>query len=206
MSDDNDDKGGGDDALKKVLAKNEEILGELKTARQKLRDFEAAEAERKAEIARKEEDEARAKGDFQKLLDAEKKRSEEKEGEALLYRAKYEEREIELGLKESLTSAGVKPELMKAVSTMLKSEAEIGESGVSLRGKPLADAIKEWASSDEGKAFVSNGNEGGGATGGSKDTGKGGAKTVSRASFDKMDTGQRADFIKSGGKVTDPTG
>ncbi len=169
MSDDNKgDEGGADEALKKILAKNEELLNELKVAKAKARELEQAEADRKAELAKREEEQLLKEGNYQKLLETEKQRASEKEGEALLYRAKYEEREIDLGLTSALTSAGVKPEFMRAASTMLKGEAELSESGVALRGKPLADAIKEWAASDEGKAFVANGNAGGGAEGGGK--------------------------------------
>jgi hypothetical protein len=208
MSDDNDDKGGGgaDEALKKVLAKNEELLNEVKSARQKLREFEAAEADRKAEIAKREEEEAVKSGNFEKLLAAEKSKREQEEGNALLWRSKYQERELDLGLNSALTAAGVKPELQKAASALLRGNAELSDDGqISLGGKPLADAIKAWAGSDEGKAFVANGNEGGGAPGGGGG-GKDGAKTVSRAQFDKMAPDDRFAHIKAGGKVTDPTG
>jgi hypothetical protein len=110
----------------KILAKNEELLNELKAAKAKARDLEQAEADRKAELAKREEEQLLKEGNYQKLLEAEKQKASEREGEALLYRAKYEEREIDLGLTSALTSAGVKPEFMRAASTMLKGEAELG--------------------------------------------------------------------------------
>jgi len=169
MSDDNDDKGGGDDALKKVLAKNDELLNELKSTRQKLREFEASEADRKAELAKREEEEARKAGDFEKLLKAEATKREEQEGNALLWKSKYQERELDMGLTQQLTAAGVKPELMKAAMALLRNDADLSDDGqISLGGKALPDAIKDWASSDEGKAFVANGNAGSGAEGSGK--------------------------------------
>ena len=53
-----------DEALKKVLAKNEELLSEAKAAKAKVREFEAAEAERKAERETREK--------FRKALNAAK--------------------------------------------------------------------------------------------------------------------------------------
>jgi len=161
--------GGADEALKKVLAKNEELLGEVKTARQKLRELEAAEAERKAEIAKREEEEARAKGNFEALLKTEAEKRQAAEGDGLLWKSKFFEREMDLGLTQQLDAVGVKPELRKAAMALLRSNADIDDDGaISLGGKALADAIKEWAASDEGKAFIVNGNAGGGAEGGGK--------------------------------------
>ena len=118
-SDGNDGDGGGADEAVKLRAKNEELLNELKAAKAKARELEQAEADRKAELAKREEEQLLKEGNYQKLLETEKQRASEKEGEALLYRAKYEEREIDLGLTSALTSAGVKPEFLRAASTML---------------------------------------------------------------------------------------
>lgn len=79
---------------------------------------------------------------------------------------------IEAGLSDALAKAGVKPEFMDASKALLKAQAAIkadnGQYQAVIGDKPLADAIKEWASSDAGKHFVAApANQGGGANGGS---------------------------------------
>jgi hypothetical protein len=78
---------------------------------------------------------------------------------------------VENGLTQALVAAKVKPELMKAAKAMLSGSVVLtadGENRVAKIGdKPLADAITEWAKSDEGKHFVAApANGGGGASGG----------------------------------------
>ncbi len=161
--------GGADEALKRVLAKNEELLAEAKAAKARARELEAAEAERKAEAAKKEEDEARQKGEWTKIEEGYKAKLSEKEGEGLLWKSKYFDRELDLGLTTALDEINVKPELRKAAMALLRTTAEIDDDGkISLGDKPLSEAIKEWAKSDEGKAFIANGNSGGGANGSGK--------------------------------------
>lgn len=78
---------------------------------------------------------------------------------------------VENGLTQALVAAKVKPELMKAAKAMLSGSVVLtadGENRVAKIGdKPLADAVTEWAKSDEGKHFVTApANGGGGANGG----------------------------------------
>jgi hypothetical protein len=162
-------EGSADDPVKKLSAKVDEILGEKKKLAAKVREYEAAEAERKAEIAKREEEEARNKGDFEKLLAAEQKRLAEKDTEAGLWKGKFFERELDLNLTQALDAANVKPELRRAAMALLRNEASIDEDGrVTISDKPLSDYMKEWARSDDGKAFIANGSAGGGANGGGK--------------------------------------
>lgn len=83
----------------------------------------------------------------------------------------------ETELDRALDEHRIKPELRKAAKAMLRSdiEVEVDDDGrhVYLNSLPVAEAVKAWAESDDGKAFVLDGNTGGGATGGkSKHTGK----------------------------------
>ena len=179
-----------DEALKKVLAKNEELLSEAKAAKAKVREFEAAEAERKAEAAKREEEEARKKGDFENLLKSETKKVEEKEGEALLWKSKYFDRELDLGLTRAVDEINVKPELPKAAMALLRADADIDEDGkITLGDKPIADAIKEWAKSEDGKAFILNGSAGGGANGGGNGN-KGDKNPWAKESFNLTEQGR----------------
>lgn len=81
-------------------------------------------------------------------------------------------------LAAALDEVRVKPELKKAATALLKGEGieleegDDGELEALKDGLPLAQAIKLWSESDEGKAFVLDGNLGGGAHGGGKSSGK----------------------------------
>lgn len=78
---------------------------------------------------------------------------------------------IEGGLSDALAKAGVLPALMDGAKAMLKAQAAIKADGGNYQAligdKPLAEAVKEWASSDVGKHYTAAPqNSGGGATGG----------------------------------------
>lgn len=78
---------------------------------------------------------------------------------------------IESQLTDTLAKVGVKPEFMDATKALLKSQASIkAENGTyqALIGeKSISEAIKEWASGEQGKHFVkAPDNSGGGANGG----------------------------------------
>lgn len=101
---------------------------------------------------------------------------------------------IEAGLSDALAKAGVKPEFMDASKALLKAQTAIkadnGQYQAVIGDKPLADAIKEWASSDAGKHFVaapanqgggSNGN--GGGNGGNQNKGKIDGNQAERAAY-----------------------
>lgn len=98
---------------------------------------------------------------------------------------------VDNGLVDELTKAGVTdPIRLKAAKAMLKESVSLsidGEARKAMMGdKPLSEAIKEWAASDEGKHFIAApNNNGGGASGGG-----GGADTDSLA---KMTAQQRMD-------------
>lgn len=77
---------------------------------------------------------------------------------------------VEGSLTGALAKAGVKPEFMDASMALLKSQATIkSENGTHtalIGDKPLADAVGEWAASDDGKHFVTAPTNGGGGAGG----------------------------------------
>lgn len=112
---------------------------------------------------------------------------------------------IEAQLTEHISKVGVKPEFIEAARALLRTSAAIkvenGEYRAMINDKPLPDAVKEWATGDQGKHFVAApASSGGGAQGGGDRTA---GKTKTRAEFDAMSHPERAAFSKDGGKVVD---
>jgi small-conductance mechanosensitive channel len=114
---------------------------------------------------------------------------------------------IDQGLTSALTANGVtNPALLKGALAMLKAQgAQVvvdGDKRVARLGeKALADAVKEFAASDEGKHFVSaKQNTGGGAQGGGGTTT---TNTMTRASFEALSPMAKSEFGKKGGTLTD---
>lgn len=98
------------------------------------------------------------------------------------------------GLKASLTEAGVPAHFQKAAEAMLASGAKVEADGdtfkVMIGDKPLAEAVKAWAASDEGKHFVVSNNGGGGAAGGSKVKGYEGKNPYAKETINKTEQGK----------------
>ena len=199
MSEETEDQtevAGGDDAVKKLSAKLDEVLGEKKKQAVRLRELEAAEAERKADLAKREEDEARKKGEWEKIEEGWKAKFSEKDADSAAWKSKYFDREMNLGLTSALDEINVKPELRKAALALLKTTAAIDDDGrITLGDKLLADAITAWSKSEEGKAFIANGSTGGGANGGGNRPGGGDKNPWASDSFNLTEQGRlyRAD-------------
>ena len=185
-----EDNGGADDPVKKLSAKVDEILGEKKKLAAKVREYEAAEAERKAEIAKREDEEARKKGDFEKLLKAEQDKLATIQNAETQWRGRFYDLQMNLSLTEALDGANVKPELRKAAMALLRSNATIDDDGnVTVSDQPISDYIKAWSKSDEGKAFIANGNTGGGANGSGKASPNGAANPWAADTFNLTQQG-----------------
>jgi len=73
--------------------------------------------------------------------------------------------------------------------------------------KTIQAVLHEFSLSNEGKAFIKNGNSGSGAAGSNNQTGQGGAakggKSMNRVDFDGLDDSQKHEFMTSGGILTD---
>lgn len=175
MSDDNDDKHTIDPKAHAALADaHERLKKDAKADRDALAEAnrKAAEAEEAAEAAKAD---AAAKAGDVDAIKAQLEAKHAKELAKVTARAEKAEGQvnklvIENGLDAALDAAKVSPALKKAAKALLREGAELkddaGEPVALMGGKPLADAIKDWAASDEGKHFVINGNSGGGAEGG----------------------------------------
>lgn len=87
---------------------------------------------------------------------------------------------VDSQLTDSLAKAGVLPQFMDATKALLKSQATIkadnGQYQALIGDKPIAEAIKEWASSDNGKHYVKAPDNGGGGANGGEGGGAGGIK------------------------------
>lgn len=188
-----------------LVAKNRELLGELKTARkgQQIDPADVEKLEAKIDSLTTDLSTAnKATKDATKAADIAVKKFETESGftQKLL---------IDNGLVGELTKHGItNPVHLKAAQAMLRNGVQIvadGENRVAKVGeKALSDYVKEWSASEEGKHFVTApNNSGGGAAGGG---GKVGAKTMTRIEFDaKTASGDPsvASFFKEGGKLVE---
>jgi hypothetical protein len=113
---------------------------------------------------------------------------------------------LDNGLTEALVKAGVASQFLPAVKAMFGTQAKIvadGDVRKALIGdKDLTEFVSSWATSDEGKHYISApANGGGGASGGAG--GSSGQKVWTREKFDDASHFERSEFAKSGGKVVD---
>ena len=159
-----------EEATSGLKAKNQELLGKLKKAQQGAQiepaELEAVERERdqlKAELSKAQKEASK----FAKDVEALTKQVQEAEG----FTSKLL---VDNGLSDALAKAGVtNPVHQKAVKAMLAGQVQIAAEGDAripkIGDKALADYVKEWAASDEGKHFVSApDNSGGGAGNGGR--------------------------------------
>ncbi len=178
-----------DAAVAPLLSKNRELLDELKTAR-KGKTIDPADVEKlEAQIDKLTEERDTA---LKASKDATK--AAETATKALTAESGFTQRLlIDNGLVSELTKNGVtNPAHLKAAQAMLRAGVTIkvdGENRIAQVGdKALADSVKEWAASDEGKNFVSAaGSSGGGAPGGG---GAAGADLMKLSPQARMDAGR----------------
>jgi hypothetical protein len=112
---------------------------------------------------------------------------------------------LDANLTDSLAKSKVKPELMDAAKALLKMQATIkaenGNYQAVIGDKALGEFVKEWATSETGKHFVSaENNSGGGAQGGNNNSQ---SKTITRSEFDAKSQYERATLAKDGFKIVD---
>lgn len=159
-----------DEATAGLKAKNAELLGEVKT----LKKGREIKPEDVAQIERERDDlQAQltaAQGELKTAKKAAETATQALEGE----RGFTTRLLVDNGLNAALLEAGVKnPAHLKAAAALIRSGQKVeikadGETRNAMIGdKPLADFVKAWAASDDGKHFVSAPvNTGGGAKSG----------------------------------------
>lgn len=157
-----------EEATAPLIAKRDELLGEVKKARkgQQIDPETVSKLEEQIESL-KGELTAAQKAAKTATTDAEKARKALEAAEGFTSKLL-----VDNGLTDALTKAGVtNPVHLKAAKSMLAAQVQIvadGDSKVAKVGdKALAEYAAEWAKGDEGKFFVSApSNSGGGANGG----------------------------------------
>lgn len=152
-------------AVGPLIAKRDELLGEVKKLRAKSSDGVTPEA--LAAIEQERDKLQTELSDAKKAIKASEATAKQLEAE----RGFTTKLLVDNGLVSELTKHGVtNPVHIKAASALLRGGVQIvadGENRVAKVGeKALADFVKEWASGEEGKFFVSApSNAGGGAPG-----------------------------------------
>jgi hypothetical protein len=183
-----------DKAVAPLVAKRDELLGEVRKLR-KGREIDPAELEKLEEQV---ED---LKGQLGEANKAAKKAAQdaEKATKALTDAEGYTSRLlVDNGLNEALVKAGVtNPVHQKAAKALLREQVGIvaeGDAKVAKVGdKALSDFITEWAGSDEGKHFVTAAETSGSGSGHGYKPASG---TPKRS---EMNHAQKADFISKHG-------
>lgn len=208
---DSGDAGGGGDLVAQlaalqaerdaVLAKNNELLGEVKkfksTARETAAQLEA-EARAKAE----------AEGNYQQLYESSEKERSTLQEQLESMNASIQKKEISQAsfkLASELADGANIDLLSEFVMRRLKFTDEgikVTDEAGNLTVSSLDDLKNEFKGSARYASLIKgNQSSGGGAAGGSE--GGGAAKVKTRAEFDALTQPQRLEFVKSGGKVKD---
>jgi len=184
-----DDNGGGeppvviDPAAHAALVANHDRLKKdakadrdaLKVLRDQVAEIQRQKDDAEHEVANKSGDVAAVKKQLEDrhavALKAETDRADKAE-------AQVRKLVVNNNLSRELDAVRIKPDLKKAATAMLLLEGIELEDGdddepVAMKGGlPLAQAIKLWAESEEGKSFILDGNSGGGVPPGGKGSGK----------------------------------
>lgn len=168
-------------AVTKMEGKNTELLADLKKAKSVAKAYDGLdpdEVRQAVETAnRKAQDALADKGEYEKALklatDSHAKEISKLQGQLETANGGLKSLRSEVAIDKAMDEAGVAPAYRKAVKAMHMANISIidkdGESVAVVGDKPVTDALKEWAGTDEGKFFVGDpGTGGGGANGGTK--------------------------------------
>ncbi|NML04277.1 hypothetical protein [Sphingomonas sp. G-3-2-10] len=150
--------------LEKVKAKNREIVAEKQKAKQQAQAAQDA-ADEAAQQA------AERNGDIDALKSAHAK-------ELQKLQAKYDALDSDLRtvrvdneIARAIADGNVRPEMVRAVTAMMKAEVSYEAGVATIDGKPISDHVAEYLGGKDGAHFVRPAdNSGGGATGGSSAT------------------------------------
>jgi hypothetical protein len=210
-------------AVTGLKAKNAELLGKVKTAGDQLKEFEGIDPNAVRTILQRFSDDEEAKliasGKIDEVLNKRTERmkqgfeqetaKERQAREAAEQRAeKFTRRVLENSIRAEASAAGIHQHAVEDALFRAQSLFQLDEDGNPVAseglfgkdGKPLT--LKEWMAEMKDKAphwWPATANGGGSQpNGGAK-----GKKTINRAAFDQLDPVGKAEYIRSGGAVTD---
>lgn len=177
-----------EEATTGLVKKRDELLDEVKKLRKSAEitpdQLSSVEAERD-KLSTELADTRKALKDATKLSEeATKKLADEEKFNTKLI--------VENGLIDALAKSNVtNPVHLKAAIAMLRAQVEIKDRKAVVGDKELVTFVKEWASGDEGKHFVTApGNSGGGASG--SGSGSGGADLMKLPPVQRMEAARAA--------------
>lgn len=215
-------KEGGDDEAMALLeehgqglvSKRDELLTEVKKLKEKLRAFDGIDPKEAKEMKERMEELEQTASKGSKDVEAAVQRTEakyKKELEKVTTALAAEQKVttqllVENGLTDALTKVGVVKAGLQYARAFLAPRVQIeadGEQRVAKIGeKKLAEAVAEWAKTDEAKLFIqASASTGGGASGGAG--GGSSAKQMARTEFEKLSPADQMKYAKEGGRVTD---
>lgn len=199
-----------------LVAKRDELLGEVRTLKAEVRA--GGGADQAANIRKIEQ----LEGQLEKTrTDLETATTNAKKFERDLGKANAKVAETETtnhslvtstALKDAMDGAKIATQYRKAVEAMHKGEVKVvmedGKPVAKIGDKDVTTALKEWAASDEGKAYVGTGiNSGSGAPGNDgKGNGQTATNTMLRSDFNALNPEEQHNFImdaKNPGTVVD---
>lgn len=106
-------------------------------------------------------------------------------------------------LQRAMAEAGIAKPFMPAVEAMMRDQIKVEGTDVYLNEKPVSEALKEWAGSDDGKHYVSAPANSGGGTHDSTKSNGAGKREMSRSDFDVLSQADRMAAVKSGIQLID---
>ncbi len=105
-------------------------------------------------------------------------------------------------LTRVIAESGIAKQFIPAVTAMMKGRVKLEGSEVYLDEKPIAEAMKGWVESEEGKHYVAAPINGGGGDKTTTTNADGTKKTMPRSEFDAQSPEKRMELSKAGITLT----
>ena len=176
--------------MERILAKNNELLGEKKKVQQ-------------VNKALKAEDEARAKknGDFERLLESAEAERNKAFEELNAYKQEALKQNINAKALKITNELKAVPESAELLAHFVANELNsIADEKGNVSETALSALKHQFMNDDKYKPLLQGNLSNGGGAAGAK-SGAQQSKEISRADFEKMDAGRKMAFIKDNGKV-----
>jgi hypothetical protein len=182
--------------------KNHELLGKMKSLKEERDTFQGKLDEIDEAKILGDTDDAKKKGDIEKLEKQLKEQFAKKEKafdeEKVRYNKQINTLVVENGLAGALTKSNIAKQHIETVKNHLKAtnKIEISTDGdlpvATVDGKPLDEFVKDWSQGESGKHYVAAANNSGGGAEGSSGTPKGNADISKLSPKEKMNLGRKS--------------